>query len=58
VSGFVNESVEFVKELYDFWGSGVVRCCCEKLVAEARNSSGTQRKRNVRLWKPLLSNGQ
>jgi hypothetical protein len=27
----------------------------EKLVAEARDSSGTQRKGNVRRWKPLPS---
>jgi hypothetical protein len=31
--------------------------CCEKLVAEAGDSSGTQRKGNVRRWKPLPSNG-
>jgi hypothetical protein len=29
----------------------------EKLVAEAEASPGTQRKGNVRLWKPLPSNG-
>jgi hypothetical protein len=29
----------------------------EKLVAEAGDSSGTQRKGNVRYWKPLASNG-
>jgi hypothetical protein len=29
----------------------------EKLVAEARDNSGTQRKGNVRHWKLLLSNG-
>jgi hypothetical protein len=29
----------------------------EKLVSEARESSGTQRKGNVRLWKKLPSNG-
>jgi hypothetical protein len=28
----------------------------EKLVAEAGNSSGTQRKGNVRNWEPLPSN--
>jgi hypothetical protein len=27
----------------------------EKLVAEIGNSSGTQRKENVRRWKPLLN---
>jgi hypothetical protein len=29
----------------------------EKLLAEAGESSGTQRKENVRSWKPLPSNG-
>jgi hypothetical protein len=28
----------------------------EKLVAEAGDSSGTERKENIRLWKPLPSN--
>jgi hypothetical protein len=32
-------------------------CCCEKLVAEAGDRSGTQRKANVRRWKLLPSNG-
>jgi hypothetical protein len=32
-------------------------CCCEKLVAEAGDHSGNQRKGNVRRWKPLPSNG-
>jgi hypothetical protein len=34
-----------------------VSCRCEKLVTEAGESSGTQRKGNVRRWKPLPSNG-
>jgi hypothetical protein len=34
-----------------------VSCCCEKLVAETRASSGSQRKMNVHGWKPLPSNG-
>jgi hypothetical protein len=34
-----------------------VSCCCEKLVAETGDSSGTQRKGNVCRWKPLPSNG-
>jgi hypothetical protein len=38
-------------------GSIVMSCCCEKLVAEARESLGTQRKGNIRHWKPLPSNG-
>jgi hypothetical protein len=33
-----------------------VSCCFENLVAEARDISGTQRKENVRRWKPLPSN--
>jgi hypothetical protein len=37
--------------------SVVVSCCCFKLIAEARDSSETQRKGNVRRWKPLPSNG-
>jgi hypothetical protein len=35
-------------ELDNLWVSAVVSCCCEKLVAEAGDSSGTQRKGNVR----------
>jgi hypothetical protein len=38
-------------------GSAAVSCCCEKLVAETGDSSGTERKRNVRCWKTLPSNG-
>jgi hypothetical protein len=38
-------------------GSVVTSRCCEVLVAEAMDSSGTQRKRNVRCWKPLPRNG-
>jgi hypothetical protein len=34
-------------------GSVVMSCCCEKLVAEDGDSSETQRKGNVRHWKPL-----
>jgi hypothetical protein len=44
-----------VGELDSHWGSVVVSCCCEKLVA--RDSSWTQRKANVLRWEPLLSNG-
>jgi hypothetical protein len=33
-----------------------VSCCCEKLVAEAGNSSGIRRKGNVHHWKPPPSN--
>jgi hypothetical protein len=38
------------------WGSDVVICCCQKLVAEARDNSGTQRKGKVHHWKLLPSN--
>jgi hypothetical protein len=41
-----------VSELEDRCGSVRVSCCYEKLIAEARDSSGIQRK-NVRRWKPL-----
>jgi hypothetical protein len=34
-----------------------VSCCYEKLVAEARDTSGKQRKENVFRWKPLPING-
>jgi hypothetical protein len=38
-------------------GTVCVYCCCEKLVAEVGDNSGTQRKGNVcRLWKMLPSN--
>jgi hypothetical protein len=36
--------VELVSELENRWGSAAVSCCCEKLVAEASDSSGTQTK--------------
>jgi hypothetical protein len=36
---------------------GVPHVESKKLVADAGESSGTQRKRNVLLWKPLPSNG-
>jgi hypothetical protein len=32
----------------------LVNCCCEKLVAEAWDSSGTQRNGKVRRYKKLL----
>jgi hypothetical protein len=38
-------------------GFSIVRCCCEKLVAEAGDSSGNQKKGDVLCWKPLPSNG-
>jgi hypothetical protein len=45
-----------VLQLENCCDSVLVNCCCLKLVAEAGNSSGTQRKGKVRLYKPLLSN--
>jgi hypothetical protein len=45
-----------MSELEDCCGSVVVNCYCEKLVAEAGDSSGTQKKGNVRHWKPLPDN--
>jgi hypothetical protein len=41
----------------NFSGSVLVSCCCEKLIAEVGDSSGSQSKENVRRWKPLQSNG-
>jgi hypothetical protein len=41
----------------DFCGSVIVSCCCEKLIAEAGDRSGTQKKGYFRGWKPLPSNG-
>jgi hypothetical protein len=42
VSGISEELVvELVSYLDNRWGSAVVSYCCEKLVAEARDSSGT-----------------
>jgi hypothetical protein len=38
---------ELVSELDNPCSSVVVNCCCEKLVAEARDSLGTQRKEKV-----------
>jgi hypothetical protein len=46
-----------VSELDNLWVSGVVSYCCEKLVAEVGDRSGTQRKGNLRRWKPLPGNG-
>jgi hypothetical protein len=48
---------ELVGELDNRWGSVVVSCCCQKLLTETGESSGTQRKGNVRRCKPLPSNG-
>jgi hypothetical protein len=34
---------ELVSELDNRWGSDVLRCCCEKLVAEAGDITGNRR---------------
>jgi hypothetical protein len=34
-----------------------VSCCCQKLEDEVGDRLGTQRKENVRRWKPLPSSG-
>jgi hypothetical protein len=47
----------WVSKLQNCYGSVVVSCCCEKLVAEAGESSGTKGKGNVRRWRPPPSNG-
>jgi hypothetical protein len=38
---------ELVNEVHNRWGSILVSCCCEKLVAKAGDSLGTQRKGNI-----------
>jgi hypothetical protein len=42
-----------VNEIDDCWGSVIVSYCFGKLIPEAGDSSVTQRKGNVRRWKPL-----
>jgi hypothetical protein len=53
VSGEVSELLSLEK----CCGSVVVNYCCENLEDEAGDSSGTQRKGNIRRWKPLPSKG-
>jgi hypothetical protein len=56
VSQSVGELVsEWVSGLDNRWGSVVVSCFCKKLVAEAGDSSGTQRKVIIRHWKLTTS---
>jgi hypothetical protein len=50
----VESVVELVRRLLEL--RFVVSCCCEKLVAEVRDSSGTERIGNERRCKPLPSN--
>jgi hypothetical protein len=45
----------FMHHLFCIAGVEIVKS--DKLVAETRDSSGTQRKWNILCWKPLLSNG-
>jgi hypothetical protein len=47
-----------MSELDNLWGSIVMNGYCQKLVAEAGDRSGTNRKENVNRWKPLPSNGR
>jgi hypothetical protein len=54
IEGLVESVSELVRKLLS---SIVVSCCCEKVVTEVGDSSGTQRKGNVRRWKPLPTNG-
>jgi hypothetical protein len=52
VSELVSELVSYrTAAVESLWGR-----FCQNLVAEARDSSGTQRKGNVKRWKPLPSN--
>jgi hypothetical protein len=46
--------LQLIRELMGF---SHVSCCCYKLVDDAGDSSGTQRKGNIRHWKQLPSNG-
>jgi hypothetical protein len=46
-----------MSELEDCWGSVVVSCCCEKLVAESGDILQIQRKGNLHIRKPLPNNG-
>jgi hypothetical protein len=41
----------------EFLSSVIVSCFRDKLVAEAGDGSGTQRKGNALNWEPLPSNG-
>jgi hypothetical protein len=47
----------WVSELDNFWISAVMSCCCDKLLAKVGDNSGSQKKRNIRRWKPLPGNG-
>jgi hypothetical protein len=50
--------VEFAGELVNCWGSNIVSHCCEKLVTEAGDSMGTQKKGNIPDWKPYQRTGE
>jgi hypothetical protein len=47
-----------MNEQDNHWDSVVVSSCCEKLVTEVRDSSGTQRKGGVCCWKSLPETGE
>jgi hypothetical protein len=44
-------------QLEDCRGTVIISLCCEKPIAEAGDTSGTQRNGNVRRWQPLPTNG-
>jgi hypothetical protein len=48
---------DWVNELENCWGAVVVSYWCEILVDEAGDNLGTQKKEDVRRWKPLQING-
>jgi hypothetical protein len=48
---------QLVSELENISSSVLVSRCCDKLVAEAVDSSEVRRKENDSRWKPLPSNG-
>jgi hypothetical protein len=50
------KSIWLVSQMKNRFGSAVESCCCEKLLVEAGDSSGTHSRGNVCHWKPLPSN--
>jgi hypothetical protein len=56
VVNYVTVTLTLTLQLENCCGAVVMSCCCENLVAEAENRSGTQSKRKVNLWKPLSRN--
>jgi hypothetical protein len=47
-----------MSEPEDYCRLVIMILCCDKVVAEPEDTSGTQRKGNFRRWKPLPSNGR